>query len=142
MKKTLFCLSVFLGISGVVIGQSSVNTSGGNTSSQTGSVSYVVGQTLYGESEASKFSSIVAIEDIQLSVYPNPTTDYINISVEEITENLRYEFHNVSGQLLLSGDIEENETNISVQELEASQAYFITVFKKDETVQTFQILKN
>ena len=97
-----------LGLTGLQA-QESVNTTGGNASGNGGSVSYSVGQVVYqchngtnssvseGVQQPYEISVFTGLEEaksiaLQCSAYPNPTTDYLTLSVADFdTSKLSYQ---------------------------------------------------
>ncbi|MGI6479934.1 MAG: hypothetical protein ACOX0M_10915 [Salinivirgaceae bacterium] len=88
-----------LGLTGLQA-QTSVNATGGDASGSGGSVSYSVGQVAYqthtgtsgsvseGVQQPFEISVVTGIEEakginLSVSAYPNPTTDYLTLEVEE-----------------------------------------------------------
>lgn len=139
--------------------QQVVTTSGGNASGSGGSVSYSVGQVVYTKSigtngssaqgvqqpyEISAVTAIEAAKDISLifSVYPNPTTDFLTLKVENYElENLSYWLYGVSGNLIETKKIIAVETQISMANL-VSGTYFLKIATGNKEVKTFKIIKN
>ncbi len=80
--------------------------------------------------------------DISMSVYPNPTTDFISLKVESSkVEDLQYTITDFSGRVLqtedLAGDIEQlNFTNYAIG------TYFISVMGNNQLIKSFKIIKN
>lgn len=125
--------------------QESVNTAGGNASGSGGSVSYSVGQVAYqtqsGTSgsvsegaqqpyEISVLTGIAETEGINLSVsaYPNPTKDFLTLSVNKVDiSDLMYQLYDMRGQLLKSEKITGNQTNIVMHNLPPA-TYFVKVY--------------
>ena len=88
-----------LGLTGLQA-QTSVNATGGNASGSGGSASYSVGQVVFttntgtsgsvvqGIQQPYEISVVTGIEqakgiNLELSVYPNPTTDYLTLEVKD-----------------------------------------------------------
>ena len=80
--------------------------------------------------------------DINMSVYPNPTSDFISLKVESSkVEDLQYTITDFSGKVLqtenFAGDIEQiNFTNYAVG------TYFISVTENNQLIKSFKIIKN
>ena len=80
--------------------------------------------------------------DIEMSVYPNPTTDFISLKVESSkVEGMQYIITDFSGRVLqtenFAGDTEQiNFTNYSVG------TYFISVMENSQLIKSFKIIKN
>ncbi len=155
--------------------QESINASGGEATGSGGSVSYSVGQVVYqthtgtngsvaeGVQQPYEISVVTAIEeakDINLSVtaYPNPTTDYLTLEVQEFElSNLHFQLYDMQGKLLQNEKITGNQTSIVMSNL-APATYFVKVVqgnkdvyhvksnevgtKQFNVVKTFKIIKN
>ena len=98
-----------------IIAQESTNASGGDINeSGKGSVSYSIGQIVYTQNTGSngslaqgvqqpyEISVVTGMEEkgisLELSVYPNPVTDYLNIILSDaVNKNLKYSFYSVEG---------------------------------------------
>jgi hypothetical protein len=156
MKKYIFT-SFLLLFSILVIGQASVNTSGGDVSNANGSLSYSIGQVFY-QNKSDKTGAInqgvqqtylissLGLEDNQfnlsLSAYPNPTAENLNLRVANFNnELLTYNLLDAEGKLLLQGVIRQQETFLEMKSL-PSASYFLEVHQGLKKVQTFKIIKN
>jgi len=162
MKKKQLKLSALLllglGLTGLQA-QESINATGGNASGSVGSASYSVGQIVYttntgtngsvaqGVQQPYEISVVTAIEEakgINLSVtaYPNPTTDYLTLSISEFEiSNLTYQLYDISGKLLQSEKITGNQTNIVMSNLVPAN-YFVKVIAGNQLIKEFKIIKN
>jgi hypothetical protein len=76
---------------------------------------------------ASQEASVKEQDLMQLRIYPNPAHQYINISKEEITGELKYLLNNTMGQNVLKGMIPASAINyqISIAHLEAGIYIFV-----------------
>jgi len=147
-----------LGLTGLQA-QESVNATGGNASGSGGSTSYSVGQVVYTTNTGANVTvakgvqqpieiwvvtELEAAKGINLSVsaYPNPTTDYLTLSIDNFDiSKLSYQLYDMNGKLLESKKIEGNQTSIVMSNLEPS-AYFVKVTEGNKEVKTFKIIKN
>jgi len=147
-----------LGLTGLQA-QESVNATGGNASGSGGSASYSVGQVTYqanagtngsvaqGVQQPYEISVVTGLEeakDISLSVtaYPNPTTDYLTLSIGEFNiSNLSYQLYDMNGKLLQSEKISGNQTSIVMSNLVPAN-YFVKLIQGNKEVKTFKIIKN
>ena len=152
-----------LGLTGLQA-QESVNATGGNASGSGGSASYSVGQVAYqthtgtngsvaqGVQQPYEISVVTAIEEaenINLSIkaYPNPTTDYIKLSVDEniktrySSSQLSYQIYDMRGKLLQSKKITGNVTRIFMNNF-VPATYFVKILDKNKELKTFKIIKN
>jgi hypothetical protein len=139
--------------------QSTNPASGGNATGTGGSVSYSIGQVVYntntgtngsaaqGVQQPYEISVSTGIEEalgisLEIVVYPNPSTDFIRLKIENYeVGNLRYQIYDINGSLLLSNKIEGSETNISMQPL-LPAVYFLKVTRGKKEIKTFKIIKN
>lgn len=147
-----------LGLTGLQA-QESVNATGGNASGSGGSASYSVGQVVYtnntgtsgsvaqGVQQPFEISVVTGIEEakginLSVSAYPNPTTDYLTLSIGEFKiSNLSYQLYDMNGKLLQSEKISGNQTSIVMSNL-APSLYFVKVIQGNKEVKTFKIIKN
>lgn len=141
--------------------QGSIPVSGGNASGTAGSISYSVGQIVYttnsgtngyvtqGVQQPYEISAVTGFDEIkgitlQCSAYPNPTTDFINLKVDEsstLNSNLMsYQLCDINGKLLETKNITSNETNIFMSNL-LPATYFLKVTLGNKEVKSFIIIK-
>ncbi len=150
-------LLLVLGLTGLQA-QESINATGGDASGNGGSVSYSVGQLVYqthtgtngsiaeGVQQAYEISVVTAIEDaksikLMVSAYPNPTTDYLTLEVNEFElSNLSFQLYDMNGKLLQSEKITGNQTSIVMRSL-VPATYFIQVSQENKELKTFKIIK-
>lgn len=159
-KKLKFSVVLFLGLGLTGLqAQESVNTAGGNASGSGGSVSYSVGQVFYttntgtngsvaqGVQQPYEISVVTAIEqakciNLSVSVYPNPTTDYLTLFIGEFEcSNLFYQLYDINGRLLHNGKISGTQTTIVMSNY-VSGNYFVKVIQGSKELKTFKIIKN
>ena len=148
-----------LGLTGLQA-QNAVPATGGNASGSGGTVSYSVGQVVYttntggsngtvaqGVQQPFEISEITGLEEakgisLSVSAYPNPTSDFLNLKVENYDNtNLSYQLFDISGKLLESKKITGNQTSIVMSNL-APATYFVKVTESNKEVKTFKIIKN
>jgi hypothetical protein len=139
--------------------QNAVPATGGNASGSGGSVSYSVGQVVYttntgsngsvaqGVQQPFEISVVTGIEEakginLSVSAYPNPTTDFLNLKVENYDNtNLSYQLFDISGKLLETKNITGIQTNIVMSNL-VPATYFVKVTEGNKEVKTLKIIKN
>ncbi len=147
-----------LGLTGLQA-QESVTATGGNASGSGGSVSYSVGQVVYttstgangsvaqGVQQPYEISVVTAIEEakginLSVSVYPNPTTDYLTLEVKDFElSTLHFQLYDMNGKLLQSEKISGSQTSITMGNL-VSATYFVKVIQSNKEIKTFKIIKN
>ena len=148
-------LLVMLLVSFGLQAQVSVNAAAGNAMGDGGSVSYSLGQVAFSANvgtngfvtqgvqqpyEISVLSVAEQAENINLSVYPNPSTDYLYLTTSDEISNLSYQLFDMNGRLLQSEKIVGNQTIIDMQDL-VSATYFVKVNQGNKTVKSFKIIK-
>lgn len=158
-KKLKLSAILWLGLGLTAVqAQESVNATGGNASGSGGSVSYSVGQVVYntntgangseaqGVQQPFEISVVTSIEEanginLSVSAYPNPTTDYITLSVVDFdVTKLSYQLYDTNGKLIQTKKLEENQTYIVLSHL-ASASYFLKVSENNQVLKTFKIVK-
>lgn len=139
-----------LGLTGLQA-QESVNATGGSASGGGGSVSYSVGQVGYttntgtsgsvaeGVQQPYEISVVTGLEEakginLSVSAYPNPTTDYLTLRIDEFEiSNLSYQLYDISGKLLQNEKITGNQTRIVMSNLVPAN-YFVKVIQRNKEV--------
>lgn len=163
--KTLRLCAILLlglGLTGLQA-QESVNAAGGNAAGNGGTANYTVGQTGYhtyegtngsvaeGVQQPYEISIVTAIEGtdeitLSVSVYPNPTADYLTLSMydEVTTDNdlsqYSYQLLDMHGKLLQDVRITEAQTSINMSNL-LPAAYLLKVVSRSKEVKTFKVVK-
>ena len=157
-NKTLFFLAFLLSFSmNAQTSHQVLSATGGDASGSGGSVAYSVGQIVYttstgtsgsvaqGVEQAYEISSVGIKEtalNISLSIFPNPTSDYLTLKVEDYNnEALSYSLLDEQGKLVLNEQITNQDTQVAMSNL-ARGAYFINVLQENKKIQTFKIIKN
>jgi len=157
-KIKLSALLLLIGLTGIQA-QITIPASGGDASGNGGTVSYTLGQIVYttnansngsvaqGVQQPYEISVVTGIEEakdisLEIIIYPNPATDFIKLKIEDYdVENLRYQLYDINGSLIKDSKVEDQETNITMQNLLPS-AYFLKVTENNRVVKTFKIIKN
>ena len=155
-KKTIFSVAfLLLGLVGLHA-QESPTATGGEATGVGGTVSYSLGQVVYttntgsngsveqGVQQPYEISATVGINEssisLEMSVYPNPTTNYLTLKVE-ITKNLSYQLFDMQGKVIVSKKITDNTTTVVMENLPTA-TYLLKVTDSNKTVKTFKIIKN
>jgi hypothetical protein len=139
--------------------QQSVNTTGGDGKSTSGSVSFSVGQVVYktidgtdakvseGVQQPYEILIVTGLNNqlanlLNIKAYPNPTFDYITLSVDDLTrEPLFYQLYDMNGRLMESKQIIQHQTKLNLDYL-PSATYLIKVMTKKLELRTFKIFKS
>lgn len=137
--------------------QSNTLSAGGNASGTGGNSSYSIGTIDYISSDGSggqvsqglqqPFELFVtevkeAEESISARLFPNPSVDFVAIEVPANgNSGLRYRFTDLQGKEIGQGKITGLQTLIPLSGL-STGSYFITLFRNQSKVKTFQLVKN
>ncbi|MBC8147767.1 MAG: T9SS type A sorting domain-containing protein [Bacteroidetes bacterium] len=161
MKKSiLLFLTLFISIT-ITHAQEVIPATGGNATGSGGSVSYTIGQIVYSTNSGTTGSvaegvqqpyeiSETSIKETTknnpgITVFPNPTTDNLTLKVSASTplsnQITDYRLYDISGKLLETKKLTNNETIISTANL-PSGTYFLKVVSDDKEIKTFKIVKN
>jgi len=156
--KKIICIVLLLVTTDGVYSQITTVTTGGDAFGIGGTVSYSVGQVLcittsgingsvaQGVQQAYEIYTSGGIENtninINLSIYPNPTKDFLNLKIENYNnQNLSYQLYNLQGQLIQGDHIINASTSIQMSDL-AKSTYSIIITKDQKIIKTFNIIKN
>jgi hypothetical protein len=159
MKQKLFLVStLFLVLfSQQSQAQQATTVSGGIASGSGGTSSYSVGQVVYttstgtngsmaqGVEQAYEISIVLGVEEEQISlnmmVYPNPTTDYLTLTIGNIElSGLSFGLYESNGRLIESKKITSTSEMIRMEHL-PSAIYFLKVIQNNNELKTFKIIK-
>lgn len=159
MKKTQLLLILIL-CSGFnkIQAQQATLTSGGNATGTGGNVSYSIGQIDYvmatgttgsvsqGLQQAFEISTLSGEEftqiSLQMMVYPNPTTSYVNLKIENYDfQDLTFQLFDLAGKQILNQKIITSETTIDLYNF-SKNVYLLQVSDQKSLVKTFKIIKN
>ena len=129
---------------------------GGDAAGSGGSVAYSVGQVVYtthtgttgsvaqGVQQAYQISSSGVSNpeiDLRVSAYPNPTTDFLTLSVESgEAQKLSYQLLDMNGKMLGNSRLSANQTQISMVTF-VPATYYLKVMRGNTVVKTFTIIK-
>ncbi len=158
MKLILLNIVVLLMASHDLYSQEAVLSSGGDATGSGGSVSYSIGQVIYTTNFGASTSSAQGVQqpyeisivsevienesNLEILVYPNPTTDFLILKIENFDlANLSYELYSIEGKLIDHSIINNNTNSIKVDGLPNS-TYFLKVIENQKPVKTFKIIKN
>lgn len=150
----LFFLMVLFNVNA----QQTIVTSGGEASGVGGKVSYSIGQVVYNTYSSADFSITQGVQqpyeisvvletekindiNIQLSVFPNPTSYLINLKVENYDfDMLAYRLYDINGKLYTFKTITQLETKIEMGNF-PSAIYFLKILKNNKEIKVFKIIK-
>ena len=164
-KIKLSVLLLSLGFT--VQAQQATVAAGGTASGSGGTVSYSIGQVVYttatgstgsvaqGVQQTYEITAVTSIEEakgisLEVSAYPNPTTDHLTLTVgTSISFNdqlMTYRLLDMNGKVIETQKIINDQTIIVMSNLLPAN-YFLTVIKtmdgtSPQEVKTFKITKN
>lgn len=158
MKKTITSIAFLLYGLGAIHAQESPVAAGAEATGTGGTASYSVGQVVYttntgtnasvaqGVQQPYEISTTVGIDEttihLEMSVYPNPTTNYLQLKVEtEKLENLTYQLIDMQGKVIENKNVNNSNTTIKMEALPKA-IYFLNVLDNSQPIKTFKIIKN
>lgn len=159
MKQKKVKLCILLLVLGLTVkAQEASVASGGDALGSGGTFAYSVGQITYtdqigsngtvrqGLQQAFEISTVLGIENhsinLQLAVYPNPTTNFLNLNIENNElSSLSFQLFDLNGKLIESRKITNTTESIYVENLPRA-TYFLKVADNNNTIKTFKIIKN
>ena len=158
-KRTKICVAFLLLSIGALQAQEAIPAAGGDATGLDGSsVSYTIGQITYTTNSSTNGSVAMGVQqpyeisittgieitniNLQLSVYPNPTTDFLTLSVKDTElSDLNYQLYNLSGKLILQDQLRDQNTQIDMRNL-SSATYLVKVSDNTKNLKTFKIIRN
>jgi len=160
MKNKIFYLLAFSLLSlWEIQAQEAILTSGGNATGSGGTSSYSVGQVVYknqigstgsmgvGVQQPFEVSEVLGVDDfseinLNLLAFPNPTTDFLNLTVANLDyKNLSYQLYDLNGRLLAHKKLVNNSSKITMKQL-PSAVYYLKIMNNLKPVRIFKIIKN
>jgi len=152
-QTILFLLIIAVGSS--VSAQKVISANGGTATTEGVQVSWTVGEpvtatvsdannTLTQGFQQSKLT-VTAIDDIQIAgvdvnVYPNPTSDYVNVHFSKALENITYLLFDLSGKLIQKKIIESTNVKIDMTGYSGG-SYILRLNSGQQQLQSFKIIK-
>lgn len=151
MKIKIF-LTLFLLLSfSLVKGQELVGSAGESFVNATYSMDWSVGEVATSTYTAGNFTlseglhqnfiTVEAVDQVAefgISVYPNPTSDFININSSEI-ENFDVLIVDVNGRSIINQNVAGNQTQIDFSNF-ANGIYILSINKNNQ-VETYKLIK-
>ena len=77
------------------------------------------------------------IKDVEISIYPNPTSDYVTVKFDNAG---LWQLHTVDGKLVSSGQLSTGSTNIDMRAV-ALSTYMLTIVGEDNRTNTYRVIK-
>ena len=144
-----------------VSAQETIPATGGEATGSGGTVNYTIGQVAYstnpgtsgslteGVQQPYEISVVSGIDeakniDITISAYPNPTSDFFTLTVNEMeqheVESLSYQVYDLNGKLLENKKIKSDKTEISLTG-KSHASYMVMILKNNQAIKIFKIIK-
>jgi hypothetical protein len=151
----LSCFFFFL-CAGKIYSQSNTVPTGGEASGSGGTVSYTIGTVTYitlgdgsidlteGLQQPYEITIINGIKETGIvlsSVYPNPTTDHVTLSINSDVKNMSYSLFDAAGKIISSELLDRPQTDIAMTKL-AAGTFYIKVYGNRQEIKTYQVIKN
>lgn len=157
MKENRICIIFLFFLTLATQAQQSSVTAGGVATGIGGSATYSVGQTIFkyisssdiivaqGVQQPYEIALLSVFEDtfntIKIQVYPNPTTSYLNINIQNNElSNLYLSLFDIKGKLINQKKITSSNEILSLENMPSS-TYFLRVFGHKNEFKTFKIIK-
>lgn len=157
LKKAILLIFIFNVI--YMQAQEKTYSSGGNASGSGGSINYSIGQLVSNDSSDGTYTVSQGIQqafgifeilnlntyqstNTKIFVFPNPTANYLNLSINVGNSGkLAYQLFDSTGRLLqIKDNLKTNET-ISMEGL-TSAVYYLNISENNQIKNTFKIIKN
>ena len=154
--KSLLILSFAFCATIQIQAQNNTVSAGADAEGSNGSVSYSLGQVVYtsatgingsinqGVQQPYDYDVITGIEhtEIELNLYPNPTLGQVNLTIADSrTQDYSLSLFDATGRLIIQNS-QLNGLNSFSMESYAAGVYTLSVFKKEELVKSFRIIRN
>jgi len=154
MKKKLLPIGVFL-LAASANAQEVISSQGNSYSNATHTIDYTIGEPVTatvsnGTNDLTQGFhqtnvTITRIEDLDVNIsvnlFPNPTSEFVNLTVEKF-DGVTLRLFDVAGKQLKQVPLNSTQTSISVLEY-AEGTYLLTLENKaSKKIKTFKIIKN
>ena len=155
MKKTVIVFIFLIGVIG--ISAQEVVSSGGETQ-QAGryEISWTIGEPVIETISTGAYIltqgfhqpgltvtpvNEIEIANLELKVYPNPTSEYILIQLNKLENDPAFSLYSIKGKLLVRKSISKYETSVDLKNY-ASGSYLLKISQaRTQMLQTFKIIK-
>jgi hypothetical protein len=139
--------------------QQAIDSSGGDATGINGKASYSIGQVVFTANSGTNGSVIQGVQqpyeisivlgsevvkgiNLQLSVFPNPTSDFITLEVKDYDfQILNYQLYDITGKEFLNAETDKETTKIEIGNLPPA-IYFLKIIDSKKEIKTFKIIKN
>jgi hypothetical protein len=134
-----------------------IGSDGGHSRNNQFSLDYTIGEvvTEFGEDTLNNVHltqgfqqtmlAIVSVEehvqDIEIDVYPNPTVDYLNVSIPVLQEDMQFALYDMQGKLIEQQKINSKAFTIGFSN-QSTGNYLLVFSTKDQRIKTLQVQKS
>jgi hypothetical protein len=155
-KKTITSIAFVLLCLGGLHAQESPTAAGGDATGTGGTSSYSIGQVVYTTATGTNGSLAPGVQqpyeisittglnetyiNLELSVYPNPTTNYLTLKVDDF-ETLNFQLIDLQGKVIENKKVTTTTSTIEMEALPKA-VYFLNVTKGNQLIKTFKVIKN
>ena len=159
MKKALFIclfLVVFLHVKAQTVAPELVSTAGDSFSNTNYQLDWSIGESITATHSngtnvltqgfhQNTYEVLLLVDDFQtaidISVYPNPTTNFININVGDAAfQQMQYTITDYVGKTIKKANLNTDTEQISFANY-ANGTYFLTVKRNNKLLKNFKIIK-
>ena len=140
---------------GQTIQNSVISSTGGSSSTSNLKMDYTLGETVIetfsagGNTLTQGFHqtnlTLVAIENVELfaeiSIYPNPTSEFVNIDIPANYKLMEISMFDVTGKLLKTQANASGLVTFNVNDLATGTYYFQVINPKNKEFKTFKLVK-
>ena len=157
MKKVLLIIVYLWIANSICIAQTTVSSSGNYQEGTNATLSWTIGETITetisgtnsilnsGMQQNISFTVVSVYEKpetkINISVYPNPVVDFLNISIENSKEEFEISIFDVAGKNLISKKVSEATSTFDIKNF-AESNYFLKISNQQgEEIKTYKIVK-
>ncbi len=155
LSLTIAVLFCFFSSPAKLSAQEAVVSAGSYFETDSKSISWSLGETVietfigedYVLTQGFQQSSLIIVSvedhadsDLQIAVYPNPTTSYLQVSIPgELPSKASFRLYDFSGRLIMEGDL-QNNSPISFTSFDSGM-YLLKVFIDNQKIKTFKVFK-
>jgi len=154
MKKSKVVLFLLLSTS-TIYAQETVSTQGDSYYTGSASIDFTIGEPVI-STESDGVYDITqgfhqtnwnflgfedAASDMEATIYPNPTSDALNISTKQF-EGVSFTLTSANGQIVQRNELSSEITTVDVHDLSPGN-YSVTLYDRNENkLKTFKLIKN
>lgn len=139
-----------------IISQEVIATQGNSTSNSVATLDYTIGEVVIltgtdGKNDVTQgfhqpvfeITNIETIEiSFEVSIYPNPAVDLLNIQFEEVDKGSRFELYDANGKLLITREINDHNMSLPFNEYETGLYFISFISSENQLLKTFKIQKS